>query len=209
MQRRAAISLIAVMIACNGHHAQSRPLEAEACAKLKADLTTLDEKGIREMLEKGPAAAKATSVSREQIRQVRQYLDLLGQTRFRCPLDSPIVVLRPEQPDDPTEAAAAGAPIEAGSPGITLPPGVAAATIAPLIAKAVPVPKVKAAPKNTAGVPPPVVVPAAAAQPVATVAPAKSKPKPKVDDALRPAAPVASPAAAPVATAPKGQPKTP
>lgn len=202
MLRRAVIPLSALMFALGGHTASARPLEPEACAKLKAELTALDEKGVRAMLEKGPEAAKSWLVSRDQIRQVRQYLDLLGQMRFRCPLDAPIVVLRPEQPLDPAEAAAAGAPIEAGAAGITLPPGVTAATIAPIIPKAAAAPtikvgpKEKAVPKKAAVVPPPAGVAAAPSAPAAAptvppVVPAKPKPKPKVDDALRPAAPTA------------------
>ena len=200
MTRRGAIPLIAVLFGLSGPMAESRPLEAEVCSKLKADLAALDQTGVREMLDKGPEAAKGAG--RDQIRQVRQYLDLLGQVRFRCPLDSPLVTLRPEPPDDPAEAAAAGAPIEAGSPGITLPPGVAAATVAPAVPKAPTVPKVKVVPKKVA------VVPAAGAPSAAAAAPpiarpAKAKAKPKVDDALRPAAPAAQVAPAVPAAPPK------
>ena len=208
MTIRSAIACAVVAVAFMSPVALARPLEAEACAKLKTDLTALDEQGVRAFLDKGPEAAKSSG--REQIRQVRQYFDLLGQVRFRCPLDAPLVTLRPEPPEDPLEGVSASAPIEAGTPGITLPPGVAAATVAPLAAKAV-APKVKAAPKKAAAVPasgapaptstvPTPTAPAPTApQTAPAAAPVKAKPKPKVDDALRPAPPAAAAIPAPPA----------
>ncbi len=213
MAQRHLFAWTALVLAVVGSNlAVAGPLDVAACAKLSADVKELDAKGINAILAKGPAATKST-LSREQRDQLRSYLDMLGQLRFRCPNDQPLVTLRPEATTDPAEAAAATAPIDANTPGITLPPGIAAAVVAPIVPKTPPVPKaapkapVKAAPKAPAAEPAvaPVVKPAApkatAPQP-ATQAPAepapappkpKPKPKPKIDDAFKPVAPAEAP----------------
>lgn len=204
--------------------AAAGPLDPEACGKLKGQLAGLDEQGVKAFIDKGPEAAKGTA-SKEQLRQVRQYFDLLGNFRFRCPQDTPFVVLKPLPPEDPAEVAAAGAPIEVGSPGITLPAGVAAATVGPIVPSAPRKPAVpkkdaaKSASAATASQPatpgaaapaakkPPAApkvaapaVPTPQAAPTAPDAPAKAKPKPKSDDAFRP--PAAATPAAPAAATP-------
>ncbi len=184
--------------------AEARPLDADACGKLKGEMAALDDKGVKALIEKGPVAVK-DSVTKEQVRQIRQYFDLLGNFRFRCPQDTPLVVLKPEPVDDPAEIAAAGAPIDANAAGITLPPGVAAATVAPIAvspSRKPVVPKKAAAPAEPAPIAPPVkkppqlpkvAAPAAPVPPAAAAsspppAPPKPKPKPKTDDAFRPSA---------------------
>lgn len=213
--------------------AVARPLDPEACGKLKGEIAALETGGVQALLDKGPAAAKETA-SREQLRELRKYFDLLGTFRFQCPQEAPLVVLRPEPPSEPGEAAAAYAPIEAGAPGITLPAGVSSATVGPVapspprkpaVAKKAPV-KAATAPAAAPATPPATGTAAPAAkkpaQPKATktaspaagdgkaeTSPAaKPKPKPKADDAYRPPAPAAPPAASapaapPAAFAPK------
>ncbi len=210
--------------------AEARPLDPEACGKLRGELVILDEKGVKALIDKGPMAVKDTA-TKEQLRQVRQYFDLLGTFRFRCPQDQPIVVLRPEPVEDPSVIAAAGAPIDAGSPGITLPAGVAAATVGPIVPSA---PRKPAAPKQAIvktaptpapppGAPPPGAPPPGAPLPATRlpaaaapgeVAPVAKKPAaaPKVARPVTPAIPTPGlPAAgapvAPAAPKPKPTPK--
>jgi hypothetical protein len=191
------------------HAATAGPLTAEQCAKLTADVAALDKGGVKVILEKGPAVAKG-SLSKEQRDQVRAYLDALGNLRFRCPNDAPLVALKPEPPDDPADAGAATAPIDANAPGITLPPGVAAAVVAPVVPKKPPVVKAPkaATPAGPAGTvaktPPPVSKPERAPPP--PVAPPVAKVQPKATAPAVPAQPAPA-TAAPVPSRPKPKPK--
>jgi hypothetical protein len=160
------------------------PLDGPACTKLFTEAQALDAAGVAAILAKGPAASKGT-LTREQRDQVRAYLDLVGQLRFRCPNDQPLVVLKPEPPEDVAEVAAASAPIEANAPGITLPPGVAAAVVAPIVPVKPAVPKAQPRPAAKAPAKAPSTEPVAQPVPPAP----RPKPKPQVEDAFKPSAP--------------------
>jgi hypothetical protein len=192
----------------------AKPLDAEGCLKLNAEIKVLDEQGIRDIAEKGPSATKSMA-TREQLDKVRVYLATLGQLRFRCPQEAPLVALKPEPAEDPAEAGAATAPIDANAAGITLPPGVAAAIVAPIVPKKPAAPKVaapraappQAAPGAAAPKPAPserkapakapAPVPATVPEPTVVAPPPKPKLKSKNDDAFRPGGSEPKPPAVP------------
>jgi hypothetical protein len=74
--------------------ARASPLDAETCAKLTSEHAQLEAAGVESNMEKGPDWAK-TSLSREQIQQIRRYIELEEQLLFRC-RDKSLVKLAPE-----------------------------------------------------------------------------------------------------------------
>lgn len=76
-------------------------LDAESCRRHKSEYDTLGASGIREMMAKGPDWAK-TNLTKERIEQVRRYLALEEDVRFRCPLGK----ARPELEAAESEAGA-------------------------------------------------------------------------------------------------------
>jgi hypothetical protein len=189
--------------------AQAGPLDVAACNALTSEIQVLEGQGLKALYEKGPAAAKANA-TREQMERIRRYMDLLGQSRFRCTSETPYVTLRPEPVEDPAETAALNAPIEAGSPGVTLPAGTEALVASgrpkrPAQPKATPT----AAAAGTAKAAPASPLTAAGETPRPKPAPVKSVPKPAPDGATpapKPKSAVAAQAGAPPAP-PKPKPK--
>jgi hypothetical protein len=59
------------------------PLDKETCTKLKAEHLTLTQAGIKETMAKGPEWA-ASNLSAEQIGQIKRFLSLEEDIRFRC-----------------------------------------------------------------------------------------------------------------------------
>lgn len=190
--------------------AAARMLETHTCAILAAELGALEP--ARLMFERGPAAAKSAA-TREQLEQVRRYIEVLGQVRFRCTGGGAFIALRDSPVDDADDAAALNAPIGTDAAGVSIPPKPEGAEVPPVKKtppKAAAAPKPAATPKaptspktptppkapappNAKPAPvtsaPPVKPAQAAAQP----APARSPtaPRPKPDDAFRPASPAA------------------
>ena len=156
----------------------ARPLAPEICANIKVEISELEGKGIRAVLAKGPATARALSA--EQLAAIRRLLDLDAQSIFRCPLDRPYASLREEAAEekDITEP-------EPGSGGVAVPTAAAAAAAA----KAA---QPKAAPAKKAVAPAPAPAVTAPAQPASAAAvpppPAKPRQKQKSPDAYKPPA---------------------
>ncbi len=164
----------ALALAVTAATAIAKPLDAESCQRIKTDVQTLEQQGIRDLMSKGATTAK--SLAAPQLEKIRTLMDLDGQARFRCGERS-FVTLKEEPPEEPAEAGAAPATIDNTTPGITLPPG--AQTVGPVV------PPVKRRP------PPP---PAKAAAPAAK--------EPAAAKATAPATPVKTAPAAPKAKAP-------
>ena len=59
--------------------------DAETCRRIKSEHDTLAGSGIREMMAKGPEWAKA-NLAADRMLQIRRYLALEEDVRFRCPL---------------------------------------------------------------------------------------------------------------------------
>lgn len=76
-------------------------LDVESCRRHKSEYDTLGGSGIREMMAKGPDWAKA-NLTKERMEQVRRYLALEEDVRFRCPLGK----ARPELEAAESEAGA-------------------------------------------------------------------------------------------------------
>jgi hypothetical protein len=176
---------VACLVAClaaAATPATARMLEPHTCAILAAELGALEP--ARLIFERGAAQARATA-SREQLEQVRRYIDLLAQVRFRCVGGGTFVALRDGPAEDPDEAAALNAPIGRNAAGVTLPPKPEGPQVAPVAPTAPRVASQKQAlPK------------AAPAQATADKGAAPAAPRPpttrkKPDDAFRPPAPAA------------------
>lgn len=75
--------------------ALARPLDAEACAKLKTQRDALAASGTREAFKQAPPARRLR-VLEEPAQRMRTLIELDGQLRFRCRIDLPIQTLRPE-----------------------------------------------------------------------------------------------------------------
>jgi hypothetical protein len=146
-------------------------LDADTCAKLYAERSELEARGVRGVLQLGPQQANLTP---DRLAQVRQLITLDEQLQFRCAGARPLIELKEDAPEPPEAAlAAAAVPKKVPKPR----PATAAAPPGP--------PATPAAAKKA--VAPAVVDPAAP-----NAAPAKKSPaartKPKVDDAYRPPA---------------------
>lgn len=180
--------------------AHTKPLDAETCQRIKTDIQSLEQQGIRDLMAKGATTAK--SLAAPQLEKIRTLMDLDGQARFRCGERS-FVTLKEEPPEEPAEAGAAPAAIDNATPGITLPPG--AQSVGPVVppvkrrpppppAKAAaPATKEPAAPKAPASATPAKTAPAA---PKAK-APAETAPAKAATAAETPAAPAPKPKAPP------------
>ena len=151
--------------------------DAETCRKLKTEHDSMNASGLREMLAKGPDWAKS-NLTKERMEQIKRFLALEEDVRFRCPLGK----ARPELEAAESEAGATTA-LQPGETAPNAPPAPTSATVKPA-RKAKP--QAKAAnseleaqgngPAGTAAAPKPAVaVPAKAAakkQPTSNAAPA-------------------------------------
>jgi hypothetical protein len=205
--RTLASALAGFAVSATSGLVTAAPLDPESCQRIKNEVQALEQIGIRDIVGRGPAAARTLQAA--QLEKVKQLMGLDGQLRFRCPADRPFVTLKEEPPDDPADAAANTATLDASAPGITLPPGTTVPAAKPKQAvKSAPKPSVKAPSTTTSTIPPPASPPSAVgATPAMTTAPAaapkpKPKPKPKVEDAYRPPATATEPAAAAPSAAP-------
>ena len=75
--------------------AAAKPLNAEACARLKLQRDALEQSGARDAVSQTPPVAKMRDLD-DRAQQVRTLIDIDGQLRFRCHMDLPIASLRPE-----------------------------------------------------------------------------------------------------------------
>lgn len=87
------------------HALAARPLDAEICKNLTTQRDELEARGVRQLAAAGPAGRTLTA---RQLADVRQFLDLEGQLRFRCPFDQVLAPLKEDVPDEPDPAPAAG-----------------------------------------------------------------------------------------------------
>ena len=76
-------------------------LDADSCRRFKSEYDALATSGIREIMSKGPDWAK-TNLAKDRMEQVRRYLSLEEDVRFRCPLGK----ARPELEAAESEAGA-------------------------------------------------------------------------------------------------------
>jgi hypothetical protein len=84
--RGASIAIFtAIVLASASTPGRAGILDAESCRRHKSEYDTLGASGIREMMAKGPEWAKA-NLTKERMEQVRRYLTLEEDVRFRCPL---------------------------------------------------------------------------------------------------------------------------
>jgi hypothetical protein len=75
----------AMMVTAASAPVRAGMLDADSCRRHKTEYDTLGGSGIREMMAKGPDWAKA-NLTKERMEQVRRYLALEEDVRFRCPL---------------------------------------------------------------------------------------------------------------------------
>lgn len=98
MQRAVFPALVAVCaVASPAPVAIAKPLDAEICKNLTAQRDELETRGVRQIVTGGPAVAQHTP---KQLADVRQFLDLEGQLRFRCPFDQSLAALKDDAPDE-------------------------------------------------------------------------------------------------------------
>jgi hypothetical protein len=99
LSRAAAIlPVLAVTPLVSAHAAMH---DSETCRRIKAERDTLNGSGIREMMVKGPDWAK-TNLTKERMEQIRRFIALEEDMRFRCPLGK----ARPELEQAESEAGA-------------------------------------------------------------------------------------------------------
>jgi len=92
------------------HTVAARPLDPEACKTLTTQRDELEARGVRQLATAGPAGRTLTA---RQLADVRQFLDLEGQLRFRCPFDQVLAPLKEDVPEEPDPAASTTAGQEA------------------------------------------------------------------------------------------------
>lgn len=180
-----------IAAACLASRVMAEPLPKEACEKLKSEQATLDQAGLRDVLQKGPDWAKS-NLDRGKLKQVERYILVDEMLSFRCGLAKAQLTLpfsEEDQPPVPPEAQKTEGTPPAAPPAVKpkLKPKAAQAPAA----TAPPAPEAAPKPKKAA----PAAVPEAPASQPAAAKPAP-KPKPKADDAYRPPTP-ANPATDP------------
>ena len=75
--------------------------DSETCRRLKAEHDSMNASGLREIMAKGPDWAKS-NLTKERLEQVKRFLSLEEDVRFRCPLGK----ARPELEAAESEAGA-------------------------------------------------------------------------------------------------------
>ena len=183
----ASTAITALALACGP--AIAAPLDAEACARLKAQRDELHAAGVREAMSQ-PPPARGTQFPTERAQQIKALIDVDGQLRFRCAMELPIASLRPDPVEefvDTGDTAGGARPPVAKTPVAKKPK--AAAKAAPAAATAPP--PAPAAPSAPAAKTPPLKTganadPAQGSAPAAEAPPKPAaKPRAKVDDAFR------------------------
>lgn len=176
--RRYFFALVMLTLVAHGGDVRSAPLDADGCAKLKGELTQLEQSGARANLAKGADWGKM-NLAPGKLEEVKRLIEVDEQLLFRCN-GKPLVLLPEGSEPDLT----GGADTKAGT------------------AKSAPKAAHKKEPtKKAAAEPPAKAAPPAAKQPSAA-APAKTgsadapkaaapkpKPKEKVNDAYQPPRP--------------------
>ena len=177
--RIAAGLFITLLIAqLTGGTAIAKPLDAEACAQIKAQRDTLAATGVGELVRNRPPANRA-DISSERAKQVRTLIALDGQLRFRCGMDLLLPSLKPDPVEefvDAGDTAGSGRP-SPRAPAVKKPKAAKAAPAAPepVGAPAPQTPRTAAIKTGTTTEP--------AAEPAAPKAAAKARSK--ADDAYR------------------------
>jgi hypothetical protein len=96
---RSGLSLVIAALLLQAPAARAAQLDKDSCAKLKTELSQLEQGGTRASLGKGPEWAK-TNLAPEKLEQVRRLIELDEQLLFRCG-GRPLVII----PHDPDPAA--------------------------------------------------------------------------------------------------------
>jgi hypothetical protein len=171
----ASFAVGAVFALYAGAPANAAPLDADACAQLKAQRDMLAATGIGDAIRLRPPERRA-DIPPERVKQLRTLINLDGQLRFRCGIDLLLPTLKP----DPVEEFVDAGDTATGRP--TPRPPVAKKVKAP---RAIPAEATAAASPGTLATQPPKTAaakPEQAAEPLARPAP---KVKPKAEDAFR------------------------
>jgi hypothetical protein len=183
--QRYGIILVVTALLVHGGDVRAASLDSESCAKLKSELTSLEQVGTRGSLLKGPEWAK-TNLAPDKLEQVRRLIELDEVMIFRCS-GKPLVLLPTESEPDLSGAAEK----EGGKDQPDAAKAKAAEKKPATAKKAAAVPASKSAPAkaNTAGQPG-----ASAAsdkpEPAKQASKAvKAKPKEKANDAFQPPPP--------------------
>ena len=171
---RAAHRWIGLVVALGGGlvpaiEVRSEPLAPEACTAIEAEHAALATAGLPEIVEKGPAWARA-NLPAEKLKDVKRFIDLREQLLFRCGHDKKRAT--PATADG--EDGAVGAAAKAEKPP--------------------PLPRRKPDVRDVKRAAAPAVPTGAGERPRPAPKP-RPKPKPKIDDAYRP--PPKAPAKAP------------
>ncbi len=82
---------------------QAKPLDAEACAQLKAQREAIAATGAGDLVRGRPPANRA-DISGERAKQVRTLINLDGQLRFRCGMDLLLPTLKPDPVEEFVDA---------------------------------------------------------------------------------------------------------
>jgi hypothetical protein len=101
VRRMASIIGASMLLGANVPAVSAGILDAESCRRHKSEYDALANSGIRDVMTKGPEWAK-TNLTKERMEQVRRYLALEEDVRFRCPLGK----ARPELEAAESEAGA-------------------------------------------------------------------------------------------------------
>jgi hypothetical protein len=96
-----AITVSAVVLSTGSSCARAAMQDAETCRRFKAEQDGFNASGLREIMAKGPEWAK-TNLTKERLEQVRRFLKVEEDLRFRCPLGK----ARPELEAAESEAGA-------------------------------------------------------------------------------------------------------
>lgn len=190
---RAVIAANLGMMLCVA--AVAKPLDAEACGRLKLQRDALESSGIRSAIREKPPMQPTKNLD-ERAQRISALIQIDGQLRFRCNMELPIATLKPETLVDVPDTVD-GEPIVPAVPRKR--PAVAIDPVGGAGVAGTPAPKrPKTAATTATGS---AVGPDKAAAPDAPDAVAvkpRPKPKPKSDDAFRaPAAGKADSAAQP------------
>jgi hypothetical protein len=96
MGRGVTLLVAALLLQVAAVHSAS--LDKEACARLKAEETTLEQAGARGDMSKGPQWAKL-NLAPERLAQIKRLLDVEEQLRFRCDAKSLVNLPHDVDPD--------------------------------------------------------------------------------------------------------------
>ena len=78
-------SLLVAIAGLPGVPAHAAMHDAETCRRIKSEHDSLGTSGIREMKARGPEWAK-TNLTKDRMEQIRRFIALEEDMRFRCPL---------------------------------------------------------------------------------------------------------------------------